>query len=596
MADHQLQIDGKTENLTLLKDENGAVMYEVTEDVPQHKNTIFTQDNWIGGHGQYDFLAPDKYFEGQSIDTTQPNKVFLGPLINQVGISGASLGANPVCFCWFEAISKLMVATATKVFWYDGTNFVEKEDFAGKVIRDMWEFNKVLFVALDGADEYYYSADGITYTESTLTQDVIHGFLGAPNPAATASVLWGFEEPNEVHYNTVGTNAGTPVQWSDPPAYIGDTSNNITKLFLSGGKLMVGKEDNLYHYDSGGGSHPYMNDLQHSWSSNNFKYVTDWQSMTYCSIVTDIGEISSYNSFKLMGPLNETGDINKVGTCVGLASERKWLYAAIDEGTNTHIYKGREVYEDRLKWQWCPWVFLGANACATIKVCQHSASDRRLWFGYGNYAGYVILSDDPLADSSAKFAASGWIRMSYEIGTNEYWDELIQSIVTQTEACTANLTITPKYRKDTDTSATDLTDAITRNGVLKTNLTSELNCKRVQFELHFTTNSSSSTPELSYFEVRGVEKPETIRIHQAVYATRSSPFQKAGTLRNFLRDGRASTSLIRFADLNYGESTKRDFVYVVMEPGFPREIEVKHPKGKEPEMGIQVRLKEMRFE
>ncbi|GAH10391.1 unnamed protein product, partial [marine sediment metagenome] len=161
-----------------------------------------------------------------------------------------------------------------------------------------------------------------------------------------------------------------------------------------------------------------------------------------------------------VGPLQDAMDIDKVGTCVGLASDKDFIYAVMDEGTNSHIYKGREVRrEGGVREEWCPWVFLGTNACATAKVCQHSATDRRLWFGYGNYAAYVILTDNPTADSAARFAPSGFIRMSYIYGTNKYWDMMFQSLVTETKSCTSGKTVTPKYRKDTDTTATVLAPA-----------------------------------------------------------------------------------------------------------------------------------------
>ena len=289
---------------------------------------------------------------------------------------------------------------------------------------------------------------------------------------------------------------------------------------------------------------------------------------------------TSYSAYEPMGPVTDIDNIGKIGDVVGLASDKDWLYVAVDEGTNTIVYKGREVRiagqskESGLRWEWCPWVFLSTNACATLKVCQHSSTDRRLWFGYGSNTGYVILTDNPTADSVARFAASGWIRMSYTMGTNRYWDKLWQSIVTETKSCTANLTVTPKYRKDSETTATTLTSAITTNGTVKTNLTSELSSKRIQFELHLATNSSSTTPEVLFFEARGVEKPETVRVHEAIYSIGDTPSRRTETIRTFLRGGRTTTSLIRFADLRYGDDVAgtagTDFVYVVMQPGYPR--------------------------
>ncbi|GAI66591.1 unnamed protein product, partial [marine sediment metagenome] len=100
----------------------------------------------------YDFRAEDVWFDGQSIDTFQEGKIFLGPLIYSVGVSGGNLDAAPTALCWFAAIGKLMLATTTHIYWYDDTNFVEKEELAGQVITDMIEFNGILYVALAGTN------------------------------------------------------------------------------------------------------------------------------------------------------------------------------------------------------------------------------------------------------------------------------------------------------------------------------------------------------------------------------------------------------------------------------------------------------------
>jgi hypothetical protein len=673
--DHQLVIDGTTKGLNLIKDDSGRAMYQVIEEVPKYQDPLkFTQDNWVGGHGQYEFKDRDVYYDGQSIDTTQEGKIFPGPMIYTVGVSGTTLGANPVCFCWYAAISKLMVATASKVFWYDGTNFVEKWDAtAVGTISDMIEFNGILYVAFGNSVLYYYSSDGASFTVTNLTDGYAVGFFGTLNAAGTSNVLWKYKTTNQISSTTDGRATGSGgVQWSSP-AYIGDTSNNITNLFLSGGNFLTGRTDNLYHYDSDGGIHPLMNDLVHNRSTNNFKYVTEWQTGVYFSLGTGMGELTSYDAFEPMGPLTNVDDIGKAGVVVGLASDKDWLYVVMDEGTNSHIYKGHEVRRGGvLRWEWCPWVSLLTNACATALVVQHSATDRRLWFGYGNNAGFVKIYDNPLADTSATYSTTSFIRMSYDYGTNPYWDKMFQSVVTETTNCTAAITVTPYYRKNAETSMTALTAAITSNGVVKTNLTSALSGNRFQFELDLaavreptsSTNAAdagtgattlidssltstandyyngwylfnvtrnlgavvtdyvgstktitcesisgqvvtdtyyltSVPPIVTFFEARGAEKPETVRIHEATYAIGDTPSRKTETIRSFLRGGRTSTSLIKFADLRYGDKTTgtagTDYVYCVMLPGYPKEIEVMHEKGRAPELGIQCRFQEVSF-
>ena len=591
--DHELKIGDTTVKLTLGRDRSNSPMYQVSEALRDvNPNLSFTQTDWKGGHGYGDFLVEDAYAVGQSIDTTNDGKIILGPLINSVGISGGDLSANPVAIKWFAAISKLMVATAAKVFWYDGTNFVEKVALTGVTHEGMTEYEQILYLGRGTTGAYNYTADGVTFTATTLTDTVAEGFLVAPNPTGTADVLWKFKKPNEVANTSDGRVAG--VQWSSPN-YVGDTSKNITRLMLSSDVLLAGREDNVYELDSGGGIHPLYDGLRNNQSTNNFKYSTNWMGALYFSLLTGLGENYGGTAFDTVGPLENLINISKTGTCVGLTSDRNFIYAAWDEGTDTIIYKGREIERNGvLRWEWCPFIYLGTNACSTIEVVQHTASDRRLWFGYGNYLAYVKLWDNPTSES-AEYAPSGFLRTSYfDAGTRD-WDKLLQYLITETENCTANITIQPKYLKDTDTSATNLTPKIINNGTLQNYLLDEISSKRIALQFNFTTNSSATTPVLTYFQARGILKPELMRTHEATYIIGDTPHSRAKEIRDLLRTARSSTTLIRFADLRYGESTANLTYHWVTMVSAPQEVELRHEKDRSPELGMVCKFQEVDY-
>ena len=463
--DHEIKIGSTTKGLKLIRNEDGSAMYQVIEEIPQYRDPLlYTQTNWIDGHGQHDLLNPEAYFEGQSIDTTQEGRIFLGPLINTVGEIGDSgnLDSAVVKFAWDSTNSKLLCITAAKAYIYSTGWTAATDTVAGGT--DLREFGAYMFVARGSSTAYMYSNDGgDNWTASTLTTKTFQKFLVSHNAAGTAEVLWSFKQPNEVYSNAgTGINGGT--EWGSA-AYIGDSANNITTLFLSNDNFMVGREDGLFHYDSDGGQHQLRPDLRANRSTDNFKHVTEWQAGVYHSEIDGMGEITSYNAYEPMGPLQNLGDIGKRGDIVGLAADKDWIYVAIYDGTNYWIYKGREVRKGgALRWQWCPWVYCGTNAIATMLVVQHSTTDRRLWFGYGTTTAYVILSDNPTADSAARFATSGHLRMSYDYGTDPNWDKLWQSaVIEQTRynsgaqtAASAGETVQLKYRDDMDTSATSI--------------------------------------------------------------------------------------------------------------------------------------------
>jgi hypothetical protein len=616
--DHEIKIDSTTKSLELALDENGRPLYRVITDIPQYRQPLlFTQSTWTGGHRQRDFVDPTQYYEGKNIDTFQDGRVVLGPKISKVGVSGGDLGATPKHFLWYNGISKWMCATTTKVFSYDGTNFVEEEEFAGKTITDLCEFEDIMYVCLGVGTKYYYTANGSDYTQTDLADGYANRMLVAPNSAGTATVLWKFKTPNELSNTTDGRTAGAGgVAWSSP-AYIGDTSNDIVNIFLLGDRIMAGKEDNLFYYDSNGGTHPLMNDLNRARSSNNFYYVTEWQSSIYFSLAQGIKEIAA-NTIESVSPTREATDIGKIGTCVGLVGDRDFLYCGMelassewpytfpftfsDGSTQTDVtlYKGRESWSgNELRWEWCPWIWVGNNDCDAISVCHHTDTDRRLWYGDGNYAAYSPIRDNPTEEGNADGfnTDGGYLRMSYFYGTDPYWDKLFQSVITETNGCDSGKTVTPKYRKNTeDGSATGLTAAITSDGVNKTNLTSALDCNKIQFQLDLATDDDDYSPEVLYFQARGIEKPEVVRIHEATYKSGSSPNETSETIRDFLRDGGDSTDLIKFADLRWGESTTgTNYHWVVLEPGYPQEVEITTQKGRKPELGIQVRFREVSY-
>ena len=315
--DHELKIDSTTDQFTLIRDDQGRAMYQVIEEVPPYQvNLKFVQTDWLGGHGQFAAKTNDRYFEGQSIDTTQPGRVFLGPLITEVKENdGTTLDSAPVCFFWAETAGKWLCATAGKVYIYGTTWTAATTTLAG--VLQFAEFNGIIYAALGASTKYYYSSDGSTWTQTDLTDGYANAFLVAPNPDGTAENLWKFKTPNELSRTTDGrTEAAGGIQW-ESATYIGETANNITGFFVNADKLYVGKEDGLFWVDSFGGVHNEMpGELKINHSTDNFKYIANWQTSTYFSLQRGMGELTTSATFRPMGCLADIDDIGKVGDIV----------------------------------------------------------------------------------------------------------------------------------------------------------------------------------------------------------------------------------------------------------------------------------------
>ena len=184
--DHELKIGAvDAEGFRLVRGEGDAVMYNIRNIIPQYRDPLrFTQSDWIGGHGSFERRVPDVYFEGQSIDTTQEGRVFLGPLINTVNKTGdVALDSAPVGFIWFTATSEWLCWTAGHVYRYDvGSNgkwTQASTTVAG--VTHMAEFKGIMYAAKGSSTTYVYSADGVTWTATDLTDDKAERFLVTPS-------------------------------------------------------------------------------------------------------------------------------------------------------------------------------------------------------------------------------------------------------------------------------------------------------------------------------------------------------------------------------------------------------------------------------
>jgi hypothetical protein len=260
------------------------------------------------------------------------------------------------------------------------------------------------------------------------------------------------------------------------------------------------------------------------------------------------------------------------------------------------IYRGSFIDST---WRWELLANLGASHCEALGLYKPYCYSY-LFFSSdlpGNGC-YVQIEDYPFTATARKYTDTGWMQSSYTYGTNPNWDKIAYYAVIETENCSASDKVVLKYRKDTDTVATTL-GTITTNGMVKVMFSTPISYKKAMFELHFNTTVNTLSPTVKLLEIHGEEKPETIRVHECTYSLSDTPEEKGSTIRTFLRGGRTSTSLIKFADLRWGEYTTgtagTNYQYVIMAPGYPQETEIYQEKGKPPELGIKEQWIETNF-
>jgi hypothetical protein len=491
--------------------------------------------------------------------------------------------------------------TTYRVFYCNGTTIKEIWR-APSIIYDMVYFDGYLYCAMGESVKYYYFAP-TGFTQSTLTDGYANNFLVAPDPTGSTTVLWKSKNPNEISQSPNPINGGT--EWTSP-VYVGDDTDNIDIIALSpNNKLLIGKDQGaLYQYETDGTIVMLLDksgtncgftggDTQHPkpvHHKGNLYFIRE----------NSLVEMTSYNSIANVGPFDKSTECvtstSNLPYYVALAADDRYLYVLCNLGdSNTYtIYKG---FYTSGGFSWCPYILI-MYTCYQIYISSSTVYGSYLWWSGWFSLNKAYISSNPLDDSNARFNTDGGlVRMSYDYGTNPYWDKMIQSVITETSGCSATVTVTPKYWKNTDSSATGLTAAITTNGVVKTNLTSPLSGNRYQFELDLATGANTSTPIVRLFEVIGEEKPTLYRLHECIYDIGTDIANRTSTLRSFFRTARTSTTLCKFADLRFGETTSgtagTNYVYVVCESA--NEVEMYNEKSRQTEMGIKVVWREVNY-
>ncbi len=572
-----------------LKQAMGSPSYE---NLPSELVLPFRQNNWRGGMGAFRAMLPDMYADGLGIDTREPNKIILGPLITTVG----AIAGTVVALEFYK--DREYAATTTKVYRL-ATNSLswgevfDSSDFGSHAIETLGVYDDYIYVGTT-TGKYCYSGTGDNgdWTQSTLDEAIAHHFVVAPPFSGTKPVFVKAERPNELRTNISPLNTG--IEWSLVPYYIGDTTSDITSLMVLNGILLIGKEDGLYQFSTNGLPIPLLPEFQHKRSIVNLKYHTDWQSSLYFSLDGVIGELTSGYELDYMGPLERSPSLALNGSIRGMTSDDQHIYVCILVGSNYYIYVGRERYDELygLRWEWVPYANLSTNACHVMKVMQRDGANPKLFFGYGTNMASIILpvgSGLPTSDSAYRYCAQGYLITSYFDAGYDTWIKIFYQLWTIARNLTTDINVKFYYQVDDDSSWTALATVIT-NDVQSADLAA-LSGKRVRLKVELNTNASATTPELEEFIYRGVLQPELTRLIDFTVLLEQSDTRKPSTDLAFLEGGRVTTAPITLKDLRMGTTR-----YVTFVPGSPpTEVEVLDEESNEVSYGAQMRVQELNW-
>ena len=516
------------------------------------------------------------------------------PLFNEVWVSSSTMpigipATGIIKFCLFD--NKIFAAHATGVLQWDSTYTCWRERFVGTSITDLCAFGLYLFIAQGPSVDYYYTTDSAIYTASGLTDKRANYFIVAPSPTKTTEILWKADEGNIVKSNTDGT--GAVIQWTDPN-YIGDASKGaITGMMLLNEQLLIGRANgNLYHLDEDGRVHLLLDADAESGISTPFKYHTNYQSGVYFNAATSMCEIGPSLTMDRIGPYDKLDDteVSAYGyRYVGPMASDPWNVYAMVHNSAFYIYKGCPDSED--EWRWHPIAYPGVQLC---NACYYDdlQNPRRLWFGSDTALCYINISDNPTNDTTARFAASGYIITGWQDVGNRDWNKVFQGVLIECSGTmSATVYVKVYYEIDASGSWVDVDTTYTSAtvmGLKKYADLSTISFKKIRFMIQLASATSTVTPIVKFFAVYGLLRPTKAKLFDFTVDVGDSDSTKAKTLRDFLEKGRpgtsdaGSTSLLTLVD-RFGTSH-----YVVFLPGYPEEVEVLDELGKQSELAVRI--------
>jgi len=607
MSDIQLTIDGITRNFDLAT-EQGKKAFAIVEepivplkaasdvpgygDLPAEKILAFAQNNWRGGMGQKNkFLTPDMYSEGDCIDTREPNSVILGPNINTIG------AINDTIIAMEFFLEREYAASTTKVYRLNAgsTTWDLVLTISGDTIECLSQYDGKIFVGLT-TNKYRYSADGTSWTTCTLDNAIAHQFCVSPAFSGTKDVFVLATRPNIVRTSLSPLNAGTG--WSDPPYYVGDENSDITSLFVLNGTLFIGKEDGVYALGTDGRPVAVMPEYRQKRDTTNFKFWTMWQSVFYGSLSGDIIEIvggsSSLFSVDFVGPLEKSPELALIGSVKGLAADDKNVYALLLVGSSYIIYAGRERRDSKygLRWEWVPYANLSTNACGTIKVMQRDGVNPKLWFAYGTNMANIILSRSPnfpIGDSNYRFTSTGYFITSYFDANYEIWSKIFYQLWLVTEGIIANHQYVKVYYQINTEPDWHILSMVDLSGTLTFDLSS-ISCYRVRLKVELFSDSTTLTPVLKMFILRGILRPEITRSIDFAIVLGQSDTRKVASDLAFIRTGRVASEPITLKDLRFGTTR-----YITFLSNSPMEMEDIDEASKQPSYKARILAQELNW-
>jgi hypothetical protein len=406
MYDIWLEHNNERKGYNLARDENDQPIWQlgladptIPQDAvgdfgyntePFSRNTPLAFESWEGGAGllieEPGTLQTNRYSHSQGIDLSWGARGYKSP-----GRTASTDLTAAWVACKFTSDGVFVLVADEVWHWNTGTSVFDAITTTGTTPTDIQEFEGNEYVAMS-ATAYEYSADGVSWTQSTLT-DTDAKFFAVRSGQDGSARLWKITSTGGLSFSDNPVNAGT--QWSSE-VQIGDTWETVTGMEVAADFIYIFKEEGIYAFDG-----LIVEDVYPARQlavPNNGKHTLYWQDgFIYTNYGDRLFQFDPQNrSMRQVFPIpGRQGHPEVNGNITAIDGDGEHIYFALKNAAgNTYIMKGKPSYRADEDSEWHTWTYLGANDVSVISLQRAGAIDASnpvALFGYGTVASYYIL-------------------------------------------------------------------------------------------------------------------------------------------------------------------------------------------------------------
>jgi len=398
-----------------------------------------------------------------------------------------------------KTIFKLSSTTFTEVYTFEDT------------ITGVEVYDSNMYVSVGVDDYYYYTSNGTSWIRTSAADCKMIQLK------AIGSTLYGADTTYSVKTSTDPYDTPT---WSSNTTF-GNTSTAITDIMEYNQTAFVGKSDNLYYLDSTGNPQSIAPDFKGLNSPYNCLGMKAWQGALWIPLNNGMYRYTYplYHDLVNVSPESYMSALTDYhGRVHAIAGDLSWLYVATSSSTATSsktpilACRYETIQDTEVETDVRFHSLLNVDLDDVIAMDVYSS---KLWIagkkGTTAYIRFLSLANDG-------YPTTGIFYTSYYDSNFPSFYKAYHSFELQSENLTANVTVKVEFQIDggtwTELSGTG-TGTFTSSAApqVKYFQTSTYG-RKIRFRFTLASNSSTATPVITGFIVRGALRPDTLKVQE----------------------------------------------------------------------------------